>query len=117
MGFKSSGDPADRRARNDKNTSHPLDSHADRFAGGRKGKAPLVAGSQPHAEFDPGVYLTAAQAAPAVTNQPYHTQRGGGSACSAATTTDSEPRSGTTDASATGAMFLSSNCSSAMSVV
>src|SRR4029079_6086048 len=40
-----------------------------------------------------------------------------GTPCSAATTTDSEPSSGTTDESATGAMFLSSNRSSAMSVV
>src|SRR5712672_2576099 len=56
MGFKSSGDPADRRARNDKNASHPLDCYANRLAGGSKGKAPLVAVSQPYAELDPSVY-------------------------------------------------------------
>ena len=80
MGFKSSRDPADRRARNDKNTSHPLDSHANRFAGGSEGEAPLVAGSQPHAEFDSGVYLTTAQAAPAAANQRHRPKRRGGSA-------------------------------------
>src|SRR6185436_11720204 len=80
MGFKSSRDTADRRARNDKNASYPLDGHANRFAGGREGKAPLVARSQPHAEFDSGVYLTAAHASPAAASQRYGTQRGGGSA-------------------------------------
>src|SRR5207247_6278723 len=57
-----------------------LNSHANRFAGGSEGKAPLVAGSQPHAEFDSSVYLTTAQAAPAAANQRYGTQRGGGNA-------------------------------------
>ena len=80
MGFKSSGDPADRCARNDKNASYPLNSHANRFAGGSEREAPLVAVSQPHAELDPGVDVATAEASPASANQRYGTQRRGGNA-------------------------------------
>src|SRR5712691_11510020 len=80
MGFKPSRDPVDRRARNDKNASYPLNSHADRFAGGIESEAPLVAGAQPHAELDPGVDLAAAKTAPAAADQRYRAKRRGGNA-------------------------------------
>src|SRR4029078_3684042 len=64
MGFKPSCDPADCRAGNDKNTSHPLNSHTAHFTCGGEREAALVAVSQSHAELDPGVYLTTAQASP-----------------------------------------------------
>ena len=96
----------------------PPDRHAKGFARDTEGQTALVAGGQPHVEFDPRVDLAAAKAAPAAAGQRHRAERRGGHAVlGAVTTTESEPSSGITAESLIGAMSLALTLSSAISVV